>query len=178
MVKLAEEGVELSPSTAARHRLIYALQARGHEELNAREPAYANYAAATRHVLHPSLAVQMAAEYEALRPAVLAHPDVRRALELYVAQHERFPMSPDTWDWLMLRHTHAEVAESLAPLPWRTTGIVFPWRSTCGFFRSMSISVCRRYAYLKCAGKVDEARSAWMKLREAGIPLGDEVIPP
>lgn len=178
MVKLAEEGVSLSPSTAGRYRLIYALQARAHAELVTREPAYAKFAAATGHVLNPSLAVQVALEHQPLRPAVLAHADVKRASELYAAEHERFPKSPDTWDWLTLRHTHAEKAEAIKAAALANEVDRLFVEIDLRLYPFKINAILRSYAYLKCALKDEDARKVWTNLREAGIPLADEVIPP
>ncbi|HZL91120.1 MAG TPA: hypothetical protein VFB96_22325 [Pirellulaceae bacterium] len=178
LVKLAEEGVALAPSTAAQYRLVYALQARAHQELTARDAAYARFAAATKHVLHPSLTVQLSLEHDALRPIVLAHPDVRRAAEVFAAEHQRFSKTPSTWDWLMLRHTHPEVAESLKAAALADEVDRVSQEIDIRLYPFSINAVWRQYAYLRCAGRDEDARNLWKKLREEGIPLGDEVVPP
>jgi hypothetical protein len=177
-VKFAEEGVGLVPSTGGRHRLFYALQARAHEELAAKDSEYGRFAASARSVLPPSLTLIMALDHQTLRSAILEHPDVRRTAELYIEERQKFPQTPSTWDWFLLRHTHAERAESLRAaaladecqrLSSEIQVLLYPFSVN---------AVCQQYARLRCASEDSKARQLWAALRETGIPVTDEILPP
>src|SRR5262249_35466742 len=115
VVKLAEEAHKAAPSSATASTLEGALLARASDRLAAKQPDYAAMAKRTRRSLGAADLIAGALWREGkLRDAALADPDVRRTLELVRETLRKFPGSPSSWMWVMLRAADPEQGPALA----------------------------------------------------------------
>lgn len=115
IVKLAEESHTAAPSTATRAVLTGALLFRASEDLRHKHPAYDALFGKSERSLNPSYQIAFLLTREGkLQQAALAHPDVRRAIELVKETSTKFPAHPSELQWAILKKTDPERAQQLA----------------------------------------------------------------
>jgi hypothetical protein len=114
-VALAEQADAAAPSAATRALLISTLLARADRELAKTEPTYAALAARGRRGVGAShlIGVGLGRSPEC-RKALLAHADVRRAVDLVKETAATFDDDSSPWGWAMLAGAYPEEAAKVA----------------------------------------------------------------
>ena len=170
-VKQAEEAVALAPSSATDSTLAAILASRAHQTLAKKDAGYRRYAESCRRTLAPSVAAFLALEDPALRKAVLADADFRRAADLRLASAERFPASLGSWTWMECRYTNPEKAESLRARAAANDQERLLADIQHALTPADIHTAAMRAAIHRCRGEESQAQATWKELRALGITI-------
>jgi hypothetical protein len=114
-VDLAEEAFKLAPSSSSRGIAVQARLTRAVRLLRRENAAFEAHCAKYLRALSAHYVVAVAAaEPGPFREAVLAHPDVKRAVALLREQVAAFPDDPTPSQWAMLRGVDPGAADAVA----------------------------------------------------------------
>lgn len=112
---LARELQSAQPSGVAQYTLISALLFKAHTDLKASNPAYAAIAGKTRHSLSAQELLTLTLERGgATAAAIRTDPLVREAVGVMIAVNKRFPSSPQSSEWALIREFDKAAADDLA----------------------------------------------------------------
>lgn len=170
IVALGEEAVEARPSVGSRWTRTTALFHRANVTLIANNPGYAAFVeGGERSIDAVNLLALAAVDDETLRPAVLANPDVRAALEEIAGITERDPNECRTFQWALLSVDAPAAAEPVAEIlrEDRTGRLSNAVRA----FTSPHAAPISEYWYLRIDGRDDEADQLLSAAARKGTPL-------
>ena len=169
LLKLAEEALRTHECSMTEQTLISSLLYRVHAQNVAKSPAYRQFAQKYRRHLTPYETLLLALDQKPLAPAILAHADFKRAVELSKQRLARFPRAVAADDWMMLRYADPAAAEQIArrlgdgTLEGRESQIDLRLHPASSHF-----AVLESWR-LQSTGRAGEATAVFQKLNKQGV---------
>jgi len=169
---LARELHSPSASAVAEHTLLAALLFKAHTDLKARDTAYAALANKTHLSLSAQQLITLALERGgATADYIRANPEVREGVTIMVALCKRFPSSPQSGEWALIREfdkaAAAEIADRFkaSPLARLTDDLDFQLRPM------QASSLLDEHWDLEMDGNNAKAAAILADAAAAGVPL-------
>jgi hypothetical protein len=174
VVALAESAYAAAPSDGTRRMLESALLFRASRSLAKKDPAFAALLGRLRRSVDTMnlLAALMGHDSET-RQAVLADADVKRCVDLMREARRKFPDSPNSWAWAMLRATDKDEVAKLAQVIGKDN--LEPLTRALNLKLSpLSTGTALHSCWsLQAAGKDEEAKAIFKQYKDRAVPLPD-----